>query len=73
MSNIIKKLDKFRSSTSFFVFNLLNGLFLICLQLRQLFSVDDFNSTFYFQMLFLTTGIFSVWVFGKLVLSNISF
>ena len=68
MSNIVKKLDKFRSSTSFFVFLLLNSLFSISLQLKQLFSVGIFSSAFYFQLLFLTIGVYSVWVFGKVVL-----
>ncbi len=54
MSNIIKKLDNFRASTSFFVFFMLNGLFLTYFSLKQLTSVSIFNLAFYFQLSSLT-------------------
>ncbi len=72
MSNIIKKLDNFRASTSFFVFFMLNGLFLTYFSLKQLTSVSIFNPAFYFQLFYLTSGIFSVWYFGKVVLRRIN-
>ncbi len=72
MSDIVKKLDKFRSSTSFFVFMLLNGLFLVSLPLKQLFSVNVFNYAFYFNLFFLMSGIFSIRFYGKIVLRRIN-
>jgi len=72
MSNIVKKLDKFRSSIPFFFFVLLNGLFLIYLSLKQLFSVDIFNSAFFFQLIYLMFGIFIAWDFGKVVLRRVN-
>ncbi len=72
MSIIVKKLNKFRSSTSFFVFLLLNSLFLVSLQLNQLFSVVISSSAFYFQLFFLTCAVFSVWVSGEVVLRRIN-
>lgn len=70
--NIVKKWDRFRSSNSFFVFGLSNSLFVIFLSGKQLFSVDIFNSAFYFQLFYLTFGIFSTWSYGKVVLRRIN-
>ena len=72
MSNLVKKLDKFRSSTTFFVFLFLNSMFLIYFQLKQLSSVGNSNFAFYLQLLSLTIGIFSVRNSGKIILRRIT-
>ena len=72
MSNLVKKLDKFRYSTTFFVFLFLNSMFLIYFQLKQLSSVGNSNFAFYLQLLLLTFGIFSARNFGKIILRRIT-
>jgi len=65
MSNIIKKLDKFRSSTPFFFFGILNSLLLFFLSFRLLFFVEVFSFEFYIRVFSVIFGGLATWGFSE--------
>ncbi len=71
MGNIIKKLDEFRSSNSFFLFGFLNSFFVICFSIKQLIYIDRFITNFYL-VFFLLGGILSFWGFGEIILRRLN-